>query len=1153
MDDPWANAWGEPATANKLPPAPAFPPARTGDDEEDITIPSWESPSWSDNNSNSLWGARSPALDKFPSWHSPYDDLPLGKSSTSLPEAAEVPPEAPSDEEEDQEEAPEPEPETVFEREPSPEPAFESAPQSPVEEIPFQPSVASPVLSPVLPPNSPPGSPDAFGTFETGPHGLSSASDPWAPPHSDSVPEAADSAWGSAWGSSEVEERADEAPGVVDEWEAAKQQKALQDKHVPPELLASILLQFTELANDLHPPQPTPNLDPDDYRASRHKGLQGIDTLNPNVIRLLPTDLTLPPLRPFQKSITAKHTTDALRLSRSAAFVRFSPLSHYSATKGSTAWEASVKSRPEVVAEPDLLPPGWRIVETKKENAPVTDKKKGHGGLLSFFGRRSGTPPVIPGGDGATPRPSSPASSSPRASLDSNVKSPTSATSSTKSPTTTSAATSAASATPSAAVSPTAATPPPPTPVASVVSQTNVDAAAPDPITPVSAPSAVSRFLGRFGRKAPAAGGRQSLALSEGDFDFLSDIDGAADAGPSSGYSSDFAISGLLLDDPVPLPAKLAPPPPAPRVPVVTNIAPQTNGQKGPASGDRDRDELANFGTFTPPPAARSSFTPPPAKPFAPPLAPSISAPTPTPAPSTMSPVDSDVDFSAWGLDEEEKSGGTVRRESEPVVGSARAQPTRQALNTRAPTNTRGTLPPPRRVTAIMSSGPSKPPAAIPTLNATSLSFPPPPRTQTQTIAPILPPPPGTKAPAKAAALLDDDNDDFSDFHTPAAVQIGPAASANSLYDKSFSSSTSSDRGLFSSTSSRSIPANLFDDFDDFMEASPNEPATLRTPSPPRPPAKSPRILPPAPPSFARTPPTLSPTQDNDDTPLALTRSSLQQKQKRAVNDQRTLSLVESAAASSGVRWPAPESPLPEALAPPPDASDPFGFNSGSTMQSQQAAFLRREPPTASLSPPPATGMAPPPIRALSPPVLSPPPKKASSPMAFPPPPGAAPRRAFSPPPPKVVPTAAPMARFPPPPGATMRTFSPPAPSPPLQKVPAPAPAPMARFPPPPGATMRKFSPPAPSPPLQKVPAPAPAPMARFPPPPGATMRAFSPPAPSQTPMLSPPPQNGSVPPMLTAQRQSPAAPTPPPMVSTASGKSSGGLSAQDLSFFEGL
>ncbi|KAJ7746856.1 hypothetical protein DFH07DRAFT_1062821 [Mycena maculata] len=1013
MDDPWANAWGEPTTATKLPSAPAFPP-QEGEHEEDITIPSWEAPvTWTDD--NSLWGSRSPAIDKFLSWHSPYDDLPLGKPSSSpptVPEDAEVASEG--DEEEQEQVEPEPEPEV----EPEPQVAFQ-----PPTEPPFEPPISSSII---FPPLSPPGSPDAFGTFESGLDDLPPTSDPWTPAHVSFAPDSADSAWGPAWTPADEPERDEELPPVVDEWEAAKQQKVMQDRHVPPELLASILLQFTELANDLDPPLPTPTPDPDDYRASRHKGMDGFDSLNPTVVRLLPIDLTLPPPRLFLKSAIAKQTADALRLSRSAAFVRLSPLSHYSATKGSTAWEASVKRRPEAVGEVDLLPPGWRVVETKKDDSAVVDKKKtGHGGLLSFFGRRAGTPPVVEGS--SSRRSSSPASgSSPRASMDS-TKSPTL---SAKSPTTVSPTTSVVA---SSIFSPTTSIstlpPPPPPPIVPVASQSQSDASAEtDTTAPAAAPSAVSRFLGRFGRKTSAATGPQSLALSEGDFDFLSDIEGSV-AGPSFGSAdADFQITGALLDAPVPLPAKLAPPP----RPAVPAVAAKKTGDKGRPEIDpnADTDELAIFGTYIPPP---------PVKPSAPPLAPSIS----TPVPKNMSPVDSDIDFSAWGFDDE-KSGGVVRRDPEPVAGlGATRPPANPALNTRA-ANTRGAAPPPRRApTAIMSSGPSKPPAVVPKLDG-SFNFPPPPRTQTQTPIAAFPPPPGTKV-TPAKGLLDDD-DEFSDFHTPA--QITPSQpSANLLYDASFPSSTSSDRGLFSSTSSQSIPTNLFDDFDDFMQASPVEPATLRTPSPPRPPSKPARITPPAPLSFAQ-PPT------DDDTPLAIIASNASnlslRSQRTAASHQRARSLVESAAATSGIRWPAqaPPSPLPEALAPPPNAADPFGFG-GSAMQSQQAAFLGGALPALKASPPPPGPAAP--IRALSPPIQSP------APPRFPPPPG----------------TAAPMSML----------------SPPVL--------------PPPGG-------------LQKT----------------------------QAPILPPP--------MLTAQR-TPALPTPPPLSSAAPGKSSGGLSAQDLSFFEGL
>nr|GAT55079.1 predicted protein [Mycena chlorophos] len=880
-DDPWAdpkNIW------------------KSEDERDIISVPSWDNPApaWGDN---SLWS--SPA-DKLPAWHSPYEDLDLGQRNAAVQD--DIQDARVHDEQTDIESQPEPDDE--------PEPIA--------------------VISP--PPISPPGSPDAFGTFETGLAELPTASVSWTANDSDL-------AWGGAWAPPEqAEHDSPHSPTLeqeaVDEWEAAKLQKAIQDQHVPPELLASILGQLAEL----YPPSQPTDLDPNDYRASRHKGLEL--PMNATQLRLLPADLTLPPVLPFPKSAVAKSTSDALRLSRNAPFIRSSPLGHYSATKGSTAWEASVKNRPEVAGEPDLLPAGWRIVESKpKEETAAQDKKK-HGGLLSFFGRRAGTPPVV---DAANQRSASPVSaSSPRASLESSVKSPTASLKSL-------ADLGAATPTVTSPAEPIGA-PPKPVPLPQ---EAAVDVPA--------APSAVSRFLGRFGRKADPTGPRR-LSLSEGDFDFLADIDGNPPS--TSGFAplGDFSMSTALLDDPVPLPAKLAPPPPPPSNPVIS-MPPQGGrqptfdggsddfadfsvlrsskplappipkplalplGSRGfsasnpipkpsmPAQGlrqstfDSGLDDFADFGT--PQPAAVPK---PLARPMlAPPITNSLSAPTPVPQPTTTPTEASGIDFSAWNFEADEAK--LARRDSEPIASFPRP---RQPLKTGATASTR---PSARRApTAIMSSGPSKPPASIPKLDSAFSFLPPPPRANLSSTA---------AAPSKA--LLLDDGDDFVDFHTPKSNSKG-------LYETSFSSSTSSQHGLFASASpSANGGASVFDDFDDFIEASPQEPTTLRTPSPPRPPAKPPRTAP--------APLTLS---DPDDTPLALMQART-----------KSLSLVENAAASSGVRWPAPPSPLPEALPPP----------IGSSMQMQQAAFLSKSPPSASqkilpLFPPPQ-----PPVRASSQPV----------------------------------------------------------------------------------------------------------------------------------------------------------------------------------------
>ncbi|KAF7317901.1 hypothetical protein MKEN_00878100 [Mycena kentingensis (nom. inval.)] len=488
--DPWANAWQSSTTSLQ-------------DDEQDIGS-KWEPPSW--NHNGSLWD--SATNDDGKVWTSAHDNLPLGKSTEHLPE---VPPPA--------EEPPDDETDSEFQLEPD-------------DEIPRPPS---PTRSP---PTSPPGSPDAFGTFETG--GLS-AIPTISDAHWSSAQDSSEVAWGGAWAAEdEAGEQGpedEEEAQAVDEWEAAKQQKAQQDKHVPPELLASILDQITEI----FPAPPPTELDPADYRASRHKGLDV--PVNSTYNRILPTDLTLPPTRPFPKSAVAKSTADALRLSRNAAFIRCSPLSHYSSTKGSTAWEASVKRRPDATGEPDLLPAGWRIVETKAKEEPVVQKK--HGGLLSFFGRRSGTPPVTSSGDGSPISPSS----SPRASLDGSTKS---SAQSTKSPTNTSSSASVKTISPTTSANTSPKPPPAPAapPLQEIFTAEDLDPSA-------GAPSAVSRFLGRFGRKST---GPKNLALSDGDFNFLSDIEGAVPNASGFAPITDFSMSTALLDDPVPLPAKLAPP-----------------------------------------------------------------------------------------------------------------------------------------------------------------------------------------------------------------------------------------------------------------------------------------------------------------------------------------------------------------------------------------------------------------------------------------------------------------------------------------------------------------------------------------------------------------------------------------------------------------
>jgi len=195
---------------------------------------------------------------------------------------------------------------------------------------------------------------------------------------------------------------------------------------------------------------------------------------------------------------------------------------------------------------------------------------------------------------------------------------------------------------------------------------------------------------------------------------------------------------------------------------------------------------------------------------------------------------------------------------------------------------------------------------------------------------PFLPPPsltqlpitnPPQSQPQKQSTSLFDD-DDFSAFLSPPA-KAGPTQpslvqAVSSNKPKAHSTPLIGAPPRFPNmpsehhsshhrkNSSKNSNHNLLDDeFDEFVSS-----PTLRTPTPPRPPSKmSGHINPPPPPQGLRS------TKNRDSLPPPPPPPP--QKTSRAAAHARTLSLVETAAARPG-RWPAPPSPLPEAIAPPP-------------------------------------------------------------------------------------------------------------------------------------------------------------------------------------------------------------------------------------------
>ncbi len=214
MDNPWANAWGDdtrphhsssPTTSWSVPAT-----SNNGHEEADIGIPSWSSNAlqWNEP-TTSLWGEKSnsePAVANT--------DHDMHVESTAEPDVGLSTEDVPS--------------------------LPDSSQDSPVGSEELEISVFTPP-SLTLPsfrdestedsrPESRPGSPDAFGTFETGLRMNNVEADPWTPskPSFSDLSDSASTSWETNW----VPADSGSDAARVDEWEAAKQEKARRDLHV---------------------------------------------------------------------------------------------------------------------------------------------------------------------------------------------------------------------------------------------------------------------------------------------------------------------------------------------------------------------------------------------------------------------------------------------------------------------------------------------------------------------------------------------------------------------------------------------------------------------------------------------------------------------------------------------------------------------------------------------------------------------------------------------------------------------------------------------------------------------------------------------------------------------------------------------------------
>ncbi|KAH9479493.1 hypothetical protein JR316_0008087 [Psilocybe cubensis] len=930
MDDPWANAWGEPSktsphslTSTSAWSVPAISTTQSDHDtgEGDLSLPSWSAQptttQWNDpDTSEALW-----TNDASTIWNPFTSTIDKGSSSPDSQSENNVSLSEPTNDVE----------RSLGSVTPKDTIAFGS-PTSTTSDTP--PPPRSPQIIPTLPPalsTGPVDDLDAFGTFETANEGADS--EDWSISRPGfSIPSADAAVWDGPWETLSAPTTSDAQStanlDVDDAWEVARRQKEKQDEHVPPELLASILQQFESLSEDLWSDSTPSRTDalgsqlPTDME--EHLGLA------PIVVRLVPEGLTLPVSEPFSKTFTSKQMSEALKMTRHTHLTRISPMTFYMSSKGLTSWEASVKAKPTFLQE-DFTPAGWRILETQKPEASPADdgKKKSSGGLLSFFGRkttnspsdnqnvtaaRSSSPINLSGTSSVRP------GTSPRPSIDSSRRSISQS----------QAGSSTAPPSPSVV---TFTTNTPPVSVKDVdispehVTATVVPAGSPDAEV-VPQPSAVSRFLGRFSSRPSKSNGRDSLTLSSDDLEFLSDVP-TVDTSPDSSMGLD-ALSMMIKSPPIQtaLPPPLKPPPRAP--PQISMPIPQENPPVDDFLSFFDNDNNMQ------PVPAQSQL---PIKPVPTPLVMGFT----TQALPTTTKTNS-VNTSEQMLDFK----GNVNQPW-PSFDYPSSTPMKKPAPTKRP------------FVAIMSTSSSKPTSANPPLlpkptsgfvlsNPPSLSR----RTtvgsgpESRSISP-LPPPPPSRAQSHLPPLIRDsvpppprpltttiEDDDFSEFlSSPSDNTQSPQLSLGNF--------TPSQPSLNQTTTHST--SNLFDDFDDFVTPPPQPPAKPIPPKSSFPLSRSPSV-----------PKNANHAHSNHHKPI------------RVANHSKTLSLMENVAARG--RWLAPPSPLPEAL-PPPEANGVSStvdfFSSGSSMQDQQAkatasltaiaaaSSTSQQPPLLNFGPPPAS------------------------------------------------------------------------------------------------------------------------------------------------------------------------------------------------------
>lgn len=275
--------------------------------------------------------------------------------------------------------------------------------------------------------------------------------------------------------------------------------------------------------------------------------------------------MNLSPTVPINSTTIIKNMQAHVKLTRHVPLSKVSPMSQLLASKGSTAWETYVKARIDPVVD------DWAWMGGKPKDLdqlapppePVPEKKPG-GILASFWSRRTSTPVQSPPSPQANDDQSKPASPKPK------VESPILG-SKPASPVVTSPPISLPEIRKSTDISTISSRPG--TPSAGMSTNSSVITDPGTPATEATAPSAVSRFLGRFRNRSnnastsslPNPRAAHAVSLSESDFSFLEDVPTIpSDDSISSGPDQFKALESMLASKPanrasVPVPL-IAPP-----------------------------------------------------------------------------------------------------------------------------------------------------------------------------------------------------------------------------------------------------------------------------------------------------------------------------------------------------------------------------------------------------------------------------------------------------------------------------------------------------------------------------------------------------------------------------------------------------------------